>query len=223
MVFFITITPWKTVWKFKPVKGKPVVYTPNHSSYLDIPSLCLTAPWYFIFVGKSSLTQIPLFGYMFRTLYISVDRTNRKSRYDTLIQAANQIDAGRSIVLFPEGTIPTKNNPEMIEFKDGAFRLAIEKQIPVVPVTIPYNWIILPDRGKNSYITWHTMKIIYHEPISTQGMTLDDLDDLKNKTYEIMDLELKKNNPELKSRKKISNFEKAVFDKDEPLKTEQEL
>jgi 1-acyl-sn-glycerol-3-phosphate acyltransferase len=196
MVFFITVTPWKRVWHFKPEKGRPVVYAANHSSYLDIPSLCLSVPFYFVFVGKSSLG-----------LYIAVDRNSKKSQYKTLIDMKHHIDNKRSIAIFPEGTIPRENNPSMIEFKDGPFRIAIEKQVPLVPVTIPYNWYILPDNGSKSFISWHLMKIVFHKPIETKGMTADDIERLKNMTYNIIHEELQKSNPGLKLKNNSSNFE----------------
>jgi len=209
IVFTLTITPWKIIWHFKPKKGEPVVYAPNHSSYLDIPSLCLTVPYYFIFVGKSSLEKIPLFGYMFRKLYISVNRKSRSSKYMTIKEASRHIAQKRSIVIFPEGTIPTDKNPELIKFKDGPFRIAIENQVPLVPVTIPFNWYILPDKGKKIGINQHTMKMIFHAPIPTQGMTLEDVDMLKEKTYRIIRNELKKYNPQLPEKPLFCTFEKS--------------
>jgi len=79
----------------------------------------------------------------------------------------------------------------MARFKDGPFRIAIEKQIPVVPVTIPYNWIILPDDGKFLLNKRERkVKIIFHEPIETKGLKMSDMEDLKQKTFEIIDSEL---------------------------------
>jgi 1-acyl-sn-glycerol-3-phosphate acyltransferase len=99
------------------------------------------------------------------------------------------IENGKSLIIFPEGGIYTKNPPEMAGFKDGPFRVAIEMQVPIVPVTIPYNWMIVPDDGK-MLVYWHKSKIIYHEPIATQGLTLKDVDILKNKVYHIIKNEL---------------------------------
>ena len=77
--------------------------------------------------------------------------------------------------------------------KPEEFQSAIEKQIPIVPITIPYNWLILPDDGKYIPVR-HLMKLIVHEPIETTGMTLDNLEELKNKTFVIIDTELRKQN-----------------------------
>ena len=143
-----------------------------------------------IFVGKNDMEKIPLFGFMYRKLHITVDRSKLKSRRDTIIASMKAVDEGKSLVIFPEGGILTKNPPHMTPFKDGAFRTAIEKQIPVVPVTIPFNWIILPDQ---SPMRLHRglIQVIFHEPIDTKGYTLGQIDDLKNKTYEIIDNELR--------------------------------
>ena len=76
----------------------------------------------------------------------------------------------------------------MGEFKDGAFRAAIEKQIPIVPVTIPYNWIILPP--DQFLLHWKTMKVIFHEPIDPSIYTLKELHLLKAKVKNTIENEL---------------------------------
>ncbi len=172
---------------------QPYVFCPNHFSYLDIPAMGLN-PVNAIFVGKNDMEKIPLFGYMYRKLHITVDRQSLKSRYTTVLKSIEAIEAGKSLVIFPEGGIVTDAPPKMGKFKDGAFRVAIEKQIPIIPVTIPFNWIILPD---GSYIPrWNLLKVVFHEPIATTGTTLDDVEKLKKQTYGIIDAELKRHNNE---------------------------
>ena len=78
----------------------------------------------------------------------------------------------------------------MTPFKDGAFRTAIEKQIPVVPVTIPFNWIILPD-SKPLLLHRRLMKIVFHEPIETTGYTLNNVNELKDLVFNTILKELK--------------------------------
>jgi 1-acyl-sn-glycerol-3-phosphate acyltransferase len=165
------------------------IFCPNHFSYIDIPTMGLN-PINTIFVGKSSMSKVPVFGYMYSRLHITVDRSNLKSRYSSMIRSLEAIDQGKSLVIFPEGGIITKKDPVIARFKDGAFRTAIEKQIPIVPVTIPYNWIILPPY---EFLVWRgRIKVIFHEPIETTGLTLEDVDMLREKTYNIMNEELKK-------------------------------
>ncbi|GAA0188275.1 lysophospholipid acyltransferase family protein [Fulvivirga kasyanovii] len=181
--------PYENEYRTKLDKNKNYIFCPNHFSYLDIPAMGLNEI-NSIFVGKSDMEKVPLFGYMYKKLHITVNRDSLKSRYGTFLRSCLAIDEGKNLMIFPEGGILTTSPPEMTRFKDGAFRTAIEKQIAIIPVTIPYNWIILPD---SSFLPRrHKMKIIYHEPIETQGLTLADMPALKQKTYEVINSELKK-------------------------------
>lgn len=167
---------------------KQHVYCANHFSLLDVLSFGL-AMQPVVYVGKSSLAKIPLFGYMFRKLYVTVNRANARDSYKALHHAIDAMGDERSLVMFPEGGVVSKRIPEMSRFKDGAFRAAIMKQIPLVPVTLPDNWIILPDE-KKPLITRREMRMIYHEPIVTKGLTLEDVDALKSQVFEIIAKEL---------------------------------
>ena len=173
--------------------NRTYIFCPNHFSYLDIPSMVRNR-FIFAFMGKDDMQKIPMFGYMYKRMHITVDRERLKSRYGALIKAAEVLDEGRSLTIFPEGGIFTKDPPRMVAFKDGAFRLAIEKQVDVVPVTIPYNWIILPDDDKFLLNRSKKMKVIFHEPISTKGMNLNNINELKNKSFDIINEELRKHN-----------------------------
>lgn len=195
-VFILSFLNYKYIHKAKLSRNQKYIFCPNHTSYLDIPSAQLMFSWKIKYVGKQSLCELPVFGYMFRNMHIGVNRESKVERYKTFLKCSEALDNGFSIVLFPEGTIPTEN-PNMIPFKDGAFRLAIEKKIPIVPVSMPYNWILLPD--KKPYIAnWHKLIIVVHEPIDTSDMTIDDVDRLKDMTYAIIDAELRKWNPNMK-------------------------
>jgi len=169
---------------------KQYIFCPNHFSYFDIPVMGLN-PHHYIFVGKSQMEKIPLFGFMYRNLHITVDRDKLSSKYSTFTRSLAALDEGKSLVIFPEGGIVTHRPPTMGRFKDGAFRCAIEKQVEIVPVTIPFNWITLPDE-KHLLLTWKPIKLIFHEPIDPQGYTLKDIEQLKEKVYTIIDSELKK-------------------------------
>ena len=130
---------------------------------------------------------------MYRNIHITLDRDNLKSKYNALGKCGDELDLGRNLVIFPEGGIVSRHMPKMARFKDGAFRLAIEKQIPIVPITIPYNWILLPDDGK-LLLHRHENLIIFHDPIDTTGLTIDDLSSLKMKVYNIISKELESRN-----------------------------
>lgn len=189
LLFFFVFLPFRAEHRSKLDRKKQYIFCPNHFSYLDIPTLGLNHH-NTIFVGKSEMGDIPVFGYMYRKLHITVNRASLKSRLNTLKLSLEAIDEGKSLVIFPEGGIVTEKDPVMGRFKDGAFRVAIQKQIPIVPVTIPYNWIILPP--DQFLLKWHRIKVIFHEPVTTTGLTLDDLDQLKKSVFQIIDQELRK-------------------------------
>ena len=191
LAFFGCFLPFYFERQEKTHPSSPVIYCANHTSYADIPLLFLGISGAFTIVGKSSLADVPLFGYMFRRLYIAVNRSNRKSKFETFHYAFRAIEQGKSVVFFPQGLIPNENHPQMASFKEGPFRIAIEKQIPIVPITIPYNWIILQDKMPLK-AKWHQAKAIFHPTIDTKGMTLDDVNELKEKTYLIIEQELLK-------------------------------
>jgi 1-acyl-sn-glycerol-3-phosphate acyltransferase len=165
------------------------IYTPNHSSYIDIPLLILAIPGFLNFVGKSALNKVPLWGPIFQKLCISVDRRNPVSSARSYIRSKKTLAEGRSLVIFPEGSISEGAGRQMLPFKDGPFKMAIETQTPVVPVSMPFNHIFLPDVDGRFIVRWHPLKMIVHEPIPTAGLTLHDLPFLKDKVYNIIQSE----------------------------------
>lgn len=193
VIFFkLSAIPAEQVYRSNLSPRQQFVFCANHTSYLDIPLIGLNSNK-FVFVGKSSIAKVPLFGYMYRNIHITVDRDRLRSKYQTLKRAEEEIEKGHSLVMFPEGGIG-KNPPRLSSFKDGPFRVAIEKQIPVVPVTIPFNWIILPNHS-NLMVHRRKAVIIYHPPVSTVGLTPDDTDTLKDKVSGIINAELTKYYP----------------------------
>jgi 1-acyl-sn-glycerol-3-phosphate acyltransferase len=187
LLFLLVGIPYEVEYKSKLNPKQQYIFCPNHFSYLDIAIMGLNTH-NTIFVGKNDMVNIPLFGYMYRKLHITVDRTKLKSRYSTMLRSLEALHEGKSLVIFPEGGIITESEPVMAKFKDGAFRAAIEKQIPIVPVTIPYNWIILPPN--EFLLTWRFMKVIFHQPVDPKGYTIDDIDRLKQEVRNIIESEL---------------------------------
>jgi 1-acyl-sn-glycerol-3-phosphate acyltransferase len=188
LLFLFVGLPYKIELRGTLDKKRQYIFCANHFSYLDIPTFGLN-PVTAIFVGKNSIARVPLFGYMYSKLHITVDRASLRSRFNTMKQSLQAIDEGKSLMIFPEGGIVAHNPPQMSPFKEGAFRVAIEKQIPVVPVTIANNWIILPD--PENRLRWGLVKIIFHEPIETRDMTIEDVDDLKQKVFQVISYALR--------------------------------
>ncbi|MGZ4057660.1 MAG: lysophospholipid acyltransferase family protein [Bacteroidia bacterium] len=171
---------------------QPAVYCANHSSYLDIVYSYLVIPKYFVFMGKQELNKAPLFRIFFRQMNILVDRSSNASAHRAFIRAGKDIDEGHSAFLFPEGGI--SSNGKLKGFKNGAFKLAIEKQVPVVPITYLNNWKLLQNGGFFKSIGRPGVsRIIVHEPVSTAGMTENDLVSLLSKVRNIIQNELEKN------------------------------
>src|SRR6476620_2036135 len=119
--------------------NRSYMFVANHTSMADIMLMLAVTRNPFVFVGKKSLVKIPLFGFFYKRTCILVDRSSSKSRMEVFDRAQKRLSQGLSICIFPEGGVPGDESILLDEFKDGAFRLAIEHQIPVVPITFADN------------------------------------------------------------------------------------
>ncbi|MEO5572543.1 MAG: lysophospholipid acyltransferase family protein [Bacteroidia bacterium] len=192
MLFNAGIFP-KIIRKTKLLNGRPYVLCPNHCSYLDIVTTYIAIPEYFHFMGKAELKNIPLFGHFFKEMNIPVDRASIMSSHRAFQRAKEDIDKGISVAIFPEATIP-ETAPKLKVFKNGAFKLAIEKQVPVIPIVFLDNWKRMPDGILRRMFAGGPgiSRMIIHDPVETTGMTENDLAALKNKVYKIIDETLSK-------------------------------
>lgn len=179
--------PIQIRYDFKPDLTKPYVFVANHFSYLDIAVGMYVVKNYFSYVGKSSVKKVPLMGYMFAKLHIQVDRSDKNSRTKSLIRSVKALESGRSIFIMPEGGIVSTTIPKMnLPFKDGAFIMAIENQVPIVPISFLNLYDIMPD----ILVKWHLPKVVFHQAIETKGMTKDHIEDLKKQVYDVIQGEL---------------------------------
>lgn len=113
----------------------PAVYMSNHQGNFDIPALFAALPVQFRWLAKAELFRIPLFGLTMRTAgYIPVERKDRRLAIKSMNQAAERVAAGTSIIIFPEGT--RSPDGQMLPFKKGGFVLALQAQVPIVPIAI---------------------------------------------------------------------------------------
>jgi len=170
----------------------------NHQSILDI--LGMLNIWQVMgkctAVAKKELIYYPPFGpVMWLAGLVYIDRGNSKTAYQKLMKATTLVLNNKTkLWLYPEGT-RNRKGIELLPFKRGAFRIAIECQVPIIPVVYsPYYFI---NHGKK---TFNRGKIIISvlEPISTQGLTEKDVDDLQEKTYNLMNSEYAKLKAEVK-------------------------
>jgi 1-acyl-sn-glycerol-3-phosphate acyltransferase len=163
----------------------------NHASYLDIILMYLVVPGYFHFMGKAELQRVPFFNRFFKRMNILVDRGSIISSHRAFLRAGSDIDKGISIAIFPEATIP-ESAPRLGRFKNGAFRLAIEKQTPILPVVFLDNWKILPDnKMKKLGGRPGLSRIMILDPVETAGMKDSDLPELRQRVFTKIDTALK--------------------------------
>ncbi|MBQ0786321.1 MAG: 1-acyl-sn-glycerol-3-phosphate acyltransferase [Oceanihabitans sp.] len=119
-------------------KNKSYMFIANHTSMADIMLMLVAVKNPFVFVGKAELAKIPLFGFFYKRTSILVDRSSERSRKAVFRNAQRRLGQGLSICIFPEGLVPD-DDVLLTDFKDGAFRLAINHQIPIVPLTFADN------------------------------------------------------------------------------------
>ena len=164
-------------------KHKSYMFVANHTSMTDIMLMLVSVKNPFVFVGKKELAKIPLFGFFYKRTCILVDRSSPKSRQAVFLRAQNRLKSGLSICIFPEGGVPDEHI-ELDEFKDGAFRLAINHKTPIVPITFGDN------KKRFSYIFFSggpgKMRVKIHKFLDTSDLTIKDTKPLKDKARTII-------------------------------------
>ncbi len=159
-------------------KGQAYIYLSNHTSYLDIPGMCLTVPRQIRPLAKKELLKIPVLGWIIRNASVIVDRSNNESRRKSMEHLKEVLRRGISILIFPEGTQNRTTEP-LQPFYDGAFRIAIETQQPILPMVILNAGKLMPPR--RMFIQPGTITIRINPEIPTSGMTFADIPALKEK------------------------------------------
>ena len=159
-------------------KRKSYMFIGNHTSMADIMLMLVSVKNPFVFVGKRELAKIPLFGFFYKRTCILVDRSSEKSRKAVFLRAQRRLKQGLSICIFPEGGVPDEKIV-LDEFKDGAFRLAINHHIPIVP-------LVFYDNKKRFSYTFFSgspgrMRVKSLEFLSTENLTIADTKSLNEK------------------------------------------
>ena len=126
--------PTRVTFEQEIEEGKSYMFVANHTSMTDIMLMLSIVKNPFVFVGKKELSKIPLFGFFYKRTCILVDRSSSKSRMEVFNRAQTRINQGLSICIFPEGGVPDES-VLLDDFKDGAFRLATEHHLEIVPMT----------------------------------------------------------------------------------------
>lgn len=164
---------------------RPCIFAGNHTSYLDIVLSTFYIDHLALYMAKAELLRAPLFKIFFKGMDIPVNRKSRGDSHKALVKAGQQIDKGRSMVIYPEGTISEAG--KLKPFKNGAFKLAIEKQVPIVPIVNLNNWKLLQNGGfLKSNGRPGIARTVILEPIETKGMTEENLVDLRDKVHKLI-------------------------------------
>lgn len=178
----------------KLVKGQSYMLVANHTSMLDIMMMLKTSRNPFVFVGKKELVNIPVFGFFYKRVCILVDREDSRSRSAVYRRAQKRLNQGLSICIFPEGGVP-EENIILDKFKDGAFKMAIAHNIPVVPITFY-------DNKKRFPFTFFSggpgiLRAKVHSFFCTKGLKENQKSELREQVRTIMlkELQERPNNP----------------------------
>ncbi|CAI8296532.1 MAG: Uncharacterised protein [Flavobacteriia bacterium] len=160
---------------------KQCIIVSNHTSMLDIPYNLLLFPRPFLFIGKVELSRLPLFGHFYKRTNILIDRSSLKSVRETMRVADEKLNEGYSLCIYPEGGVP-EHEVFIGKFKEGAFRLAKEHGLPLLPITFadnkkayPYVWNLGGPRRLRATI---------HEPLATDGKSVEELKKILRTTFE---------------------------------------
>jgi len=172
------------MWKLNYLRPVPArlpercVCVSNHCSNID-PFLLIHLPWEMKFLAKSTLFHIPFIGWGMKIAGdISLVRGSARSIRQAMLQAGAYVERGMPVLIFPEGTRSVDG--ELLPFKDGAFRLAIEKQADLLPIALAGTSTALRKGDWKPSIARGAC--IVGEPISTHGCSFADLPRLKDET-----------------------------------------
>lgn len=164
-------------------KNRSYLFCPNHSSLLDAFILIILSKNPIVFIGKQEFVKIPVFGFFYKRVVIMVDRSNLESRKRVYKLAKKRLQNGVSLGIFPEGLVPTENII-LAPFKNGAFSLAIEFQIPIV------SQVYFDAKRLFSWNFWKggpgVIRIHQHSFIETSGLQMEAMELLKQQTFDLI-------------------------------------
>ena len=182
---------WSARWEQDLERGQSYIFIANHTSMIDIMLMFAMVKYHpLVFVGKIELAKIPLFGFFYKRTSILVDRSKYTSRKAVFNQAQERIQKGLSICIFPEGGVPDES-VVLDRFKTGAFRLSVEHNLPLVPMTF------FDNKKRFSYTFFSgspgRMRAQVHAFLKPEAYKLDNLKAMSDKTHQLILSALKNN------------------------------
>lgn len=188
--FFLTGCSLKVKGKENFKLGEKYIVTCNHNSFLDVPVATPFIPGANKTIAKAGMAKIPIFGLVYKRGSILVDRNDKKSRLDSFRKMRNVLALGMHMCIYPEGT-RNKTDQPLKEFHDGAFKLAKESGVSIIPTLIFNTKKILPP-GKSFYFHPSKMEIHFLAPVNPEEG--ENYKMLKEKVHKIMSEYYLKNN-----------------------------
>ena len=182
--FMVAIKHWN-IYEEPFDKNEEYIFISNHISYLDIPMMMKVIKGQHIrILGKAEMSRIPIFGSIYKRGAVTVDRESVEARSKSIKNLIGFIHQRISVFICPEGTFNTTHKP-LKKFYEGAFRIAIETQKPIIPILfldtydrLNYKSIFSLNPGK--------CRGVYLSQTPTEGLTLNDVNKLKEKIYNQM-------------------------------------
>jgi 1-acyl-sn-glycerol-3-phosphate acyltransferase len=176
------------LWRFSytgtmpPDPRKPFVVVSNHESFADI-LLISHLPWEMKWLSKAELFRVPVLGWMMQLAGdIPVKRGFGPSAVEAMARCREILKQRVSVMIFPEGTRSTTS--DLLPFKDGAFRLAIDAGVPILPLVLRGTGTALPKHDWRFGRSTAVVKVL--EPVQTQGLTSEDVPALKARVREMI-------------------------------------
>jgi 1-acyl-sn-glycerol-3-phosphate acyltransferase len=189
-IWFFLVFIWHRNYFEQPLeKNKQYIFVGNHISYLDAPILVKTIRRPIRALGRIELSRTPVFGFIYRSVVVIVNRSNAEHRAKSVRNLKSVISKGVSIIVMPEGTFNETGKP-LKEFFDGAFRVAVETQTALKP------FLLLDAYDRMHYRHLFTLtpgrsRAVFLEEIPVGGLTIKDVPALKQKVYDLMDAKLR--------------------------------
>lgn len=196
LFFFLTGCRLKVKGKQNFKRGEKYIVTCNHNSLMDVPVSTPFIPGANKTIAKAEMAKIPLFGLIYKRGSILVDRNDKKSRQDSFRKMKNVLQMGMHMCIYPEGT-RNKTNLPLKEFHDGAFKLAKETGVSIIPALIFNTKKILPP-GKTFY--FHPAKMEIHFLPAIKAEEGNNYEFLKEKVHHVMSDYFAENNKQEKFR-----------------------
>ena len=187
--FFLVFIFHRNYYEQPPDKNKQYIFVANHISNLDAPIIVKAIRRPIRALGKTEMATVPVFGFIYKYAVVRVDRGDAVDRAKSIRNMKSILMKGISIIVFPEGTFNMTSNP-LKDFYDGAFRVAIETQMPIKPI------LFLDSYDRMHYKSFFSLnpgmnRVVYLEEISVEGLTQKDVAALRQRVYKVMDGKLR--------------------------------